>query len=278
MLKEKITYSFLEDVASIAVSAGRIILDIYENHDLAVEYKKDGSPLTMADLHSHKFILTSLQELTPDIPILSEESSPEIHRQRINWSTLWLVDPLDGTKGFVQGNGEFTVNIALIQDSKPILGVVYTPVRNLLQYAALGVGAFCVDAQNKCRPIQTREISDQLVVVVSSRSIQDANLNRFISKLKLHFSQVETYPLGSSLKFCLLADGLADIYPRFGPTSEWDTAAAQCILEVAGGKIQNAEGNSLEYNKLDIVNSAFIASGSFEANWTEFFSEQLMQQ
>ncbi len=277
MYKEKIDRQFLEQVASIAVLAGQKIMDIYKNCDLTVEYKQDGSPLTVADLQSHKLIQNALQDLTPHIPILSEESSPEIHRQRINWSTLWLVDPLDGTKGFVKRNGEFTVNIALIENSKSTLGVVYAPARDLLQYAAQGIGAFCVDEGAKVRPIRTRQLTDESLVVVASRSQQDANLQRFLLKLEPHYPEVVSYPMSSSLKFCLLADGVADIYPRFGPTSEWDTAAAQCVLEVAGGKIQNAEGKALEYNKPDILNSEFIASGSSEINWSEFLAEQLMQ-
>ncbi|MCY4147907.1 MAG: 3'(2'),5'-bisphosphate nucleotidase CysQ [Gammaproteobacteria bacterium] len=266
--KRKVDRRLLDQVVSIAVSAGREILDVYDNSDLTVNYKQDGSPLTLADLRSHEFIQVSLEKMTPDIPILSEESSPEIHRKRHDWSTFWLVDPLDGTKGFVRGNGEFTVNIALIQESRPVLGVVYTPVRDLLHFAAHGVGAFSAKAGQKARSIQTRKLPERQLIMVSSRSHKHAGLDRFMERIELLDYRVETYPMGSSLKLCLLSEGLADVYPRFGPTSEWDTAAAHCVLEVAGGQIQDVEGNSLEYNKPDILNPAFIASGSSEVDWT----------
>ena len=268
-VKRKIDRHLLGQVADIAISAGREILNVYDSPDLAVNYKQDGSPLTLADLRSHDIIQTALGKITADIPILSEESSPEIHSQRCNWPTLWMVDPLDGTSGFVKGNGEFTVNIALIQESRPVLGVVYTPVRDLLHFAAHGVGAFSARTGQKARSIQTRKLPGKQLVVVASRSHKHAGLDRFMDRVRRLDFRVETYPMGSSLKLCLLSEGLADVYPRFGPTSEWDTAAAQCVLEVAGGKIQDVEGNSLEYNKPDILNPAFIASGSSEVDWTD---------
>ncbi len=265
--KRRIDRHLLGKVVDIAISAGREILNVHDSPDLSVDYKQDGSPLTLADLRSHEIIQAALEKITPDIPILSEESSPEMHGQRCDWPTLWLVDPLDGTKGFVRGSGEFTVNIALIQESRPVLGVVYTPVRDLLHFAAHGVGAFSSRAGQKARSIQTRKLPDRRLVVLSSHSHKHVGLERFMDRVRSLDFRVETRLMDSSLKFCLISEGLADVYPRFGPTSEWDTAAAQCVLEAAGGKIQDVEGNSLEYNKPDILNPAFIASGSSEVDW-----------
>lgn len=260
----------LDQVGEIAKLAGREIMDVYRRPNLSIEYKEDGSPLTVADLRSHAIIETSLQQLTPYIPLLSEESSAETHRERIEWATLWMVDPLDGTKGFVKRNGEFTVNIALIHNKRPILGVVHTPVESLMHYAAEGIGAFCCKGDDPPYAIQTRELPDQGLVVVSSRSRQQRHLDRFLKQVRRRFTSVETLFMGSSLKICRVAEGIADVYPRIGSTSEWDTAAAQCVLEAAGGKMFDVAGNSLEYNKLDILNPKFFASGSSEVDWAEF--------
>jgi len=269
-VKHKINRRLLDKVADIATMAGQEILNLHDNLDLSVDYKQDGSPLTLADLRSHEVIQSSLQELTPDIPILSEESLEEIHNQRLNWSTLWMVDPLDGTKYFLAGKKGFTVNIALIQDSRPVLGVVYAPAYNLLHFGAHGIGAFCATPGYRPRPIQTRDLRKRGLVMVASRSHWNANLHRFRCSVLPRFPKVKTVYIGSSLKICLVAEGVADVYPRFGPTSEWDTAAAHCVLEVAGGKMQDVDGNPLEYNKLDILNPWFFASGSSEVNWGEF--------
>lgn len=260
----------LDQAVDIAVAAGREIMSVYTHADFSVDYKQDGSPLTVADLKAHETIQSLLQNLTPNIPVLSEESSLKTRQERIHWSTFWLVDPLDGTKEFVKGNGEFTVNIALIHHSRPILGVVHAPARGLLHYAAQGAGAFSRHNGESPRKIQTRELPERDLVVVSSRSHQHCLLDRFLENAKKSFPAVRTVFMGSSLKICLVAEGVADVYPRIGPTSEWDTAAAQCVLESAGGKMHDVAGNSLEYNKPDILNPQFFATGSSKVNWAEF--------
>ena len=250
----------LDRIFTIAKSAGDVILDIYDRDYSAVE-KKDKSPLTEADLAAHQLIVQELSHLTPDIPILSEESGDIPWEDRRQWRRYWLVDPLDGTKEFIRRNGEFTVNIALIENHQPVLGVVYAPVLKV-GYVADKAGAFRI--QNGA-PVEKLEVSkpapEEKYVVVASRSHRTAQTQAFIHQL----GDVELVSMGSSLKLCLIAEGVAHIYPRFGLTSEWDTAAAQCIVENAGGMVVTTEGKPLRYNtKESLLNPYFIVSaGAF---------------
>jgi len=223
----------LPHVVALARDAGDAILRVYSEVDPAIEYKRDNSPLTQADMASHHLIVERLTHLTPEWPVLSEESKEISYAERSRWRTFWLVDPLDGTKEFLRRNGEFTVNIALMHSNAPILGVVYAPAMNVMYYAAKGVGAFKVTRQGSS-PVAIRtgpSANGYLRVVVSrSHGSGEENLERFTGGTL----PCEFVPMGSSLKFCLVAEGAADLYPRTGPTMEWDTAAAQCIVEQAG--------------------------------------------
>lgn len=255
--------SLLEPVCEIARRAGQEILKIYHS-EFDVEDKADGSPLTAADRAAHDTIVQGLLELTPDIPVLSEEASDIAYDERANWQRYWLVDPLDGTKEFVKRNGEFTVNIAFIEGDRPVLGVVYVPVTGVMYYACRGTGAFKFDG-NQVRSIRVQRYQGKKVRVVASRSHASDALQTFLHGV----GDVETISMGSSLKLCLVAEGAADVYPRLGPTSEWDTAAAQAVVEVAGGSVTDLDGQPLRYNKKDILNPWFIVSDG-ETDWTRY--------
>ncbi len=259
----------LDQVLEIAVLAGQEILDVYEN-DFDVDYKGDGSPLTIADRRAHTVIQKNLEKIVPKIPVLSEESTPEVFEQRQNWNRFWLVDPLDGTKEFVKRNGEFTVNIALIEDNRPVLGVVHTPVSSISHFAAEGAGAFKINAQGERTAICVREAVKGQVTMVASRSHSGVEVDRFREAVELDFGPVQIASMGSSLKLCLVAEGAADIYPRLGLTSEWDTGAAHCVLNVAGGSVVDLTGHPLVYNKPDILNPWFLACGGKHVNWTRY--------
>jgi 3'(2'), 5'-bisphosphate nucleotidase len=248
----------LPGVIDLAREAGRAILHIYGEVDPAVEYKRDNSPLTQADMASHHIIVDGLAKVTPQWPVLSEESREIPFEQRQTWHRFWLVDPLDGTKEFLKRNGEFTVNIALIESGKPILGVVYAPAIGKLYYGARGAGAF-KEEDGAVVPIRTAVPNPGKVRVVMSRShgSGEENLDRFTGGAPCEFVS-----MGSSLKFCLVADGSADVYPRTGPTMEWDTAAAHCVVEQAGGTVTDLDGNAMEYNKPVLLNPGFVASAT----------------
>jgi 3'(2'), 5'-bisphosphate nucleotidase len=245
-------------VISLAREAGKAILKVYGEVDPAVEYKRDNSPLTQADLVSHQIIVDGLVELSPEWPILSEESREIAFSQRQKWGYFWLVDPLDGTKEFLKRNGEFTVNIALMEDGAPILGVVYAPAIDRLYYGARGAGSFKEEG-GVLSPIRTATADAGTIRVVMSRShgSGEESLERFTGGAPCEFVS-----MGSSLKFCLVAEGVADIYPRTGPTMEWDTAAAQCVVEQAGGTVTDLDGNAMVYNKPVLLNPGFVASSN----------------
>ncbi|MGA3069495.1 MAG: 3'(2'),5'-bisphosphate nucleotidase CysQ [Terracidiphilus sp.] len=247
----------LPHITALAREAGDAIMTIYDGERLAVDYKQDKTPLTQADIASHNIVLAGLARLSPDWPVVSEESAEIPFDQRSAWRHFWMVDPLDGTKEFLNRNGEFTVNIALIEDNTPNLGVVYAPAIDKMYFAARGVGAYKVDHQVTSQIRDIRHASSTTRVMVS-RSHED-NLDPFIRDL----SQYELIPMGSSLKFCLVAEGAAHLYPRTGPTMEWDTAAGHCILEVAGGSITGMDGMPLTYNKPRLLNPGFVAKASF---------------
>lgn len=241
----------------IARKAGAEILSVYDT-EIKVESKDDGSPLTLADKKAHDLIERCLNELTPDIPVLSEESIHIIGDKRLDWQQYWLVDPLDGTKEFIKRNGEFTVNIALIEQGKPVVGVVYAPVLDTMFYAVKGVGAFKQIKTATMTPISSKVLDLASVTVVASRSHMSDEVKQFKSALKSKAQSVELISMGSSLKLCLVADGSADYYPRFGLTSEWDTAAAQCVVEAAGGWVVDSAGVDICYTKKDILNPWFL--------------------
>jgi 3'(2'), 5'-bisphosphate nucleotidase len=246
-------------VVALAREAGGAIMSVYAEVNPAVEYKADNSPLTQADLASHRVVLEGLSRLTPGWPVISEESAEVPFDQRRDWRHFWMVDPLDGTKEFLGRTGEFTVNIALMGWNAPILGVVYAPVVDVLYFAAKGSGAYKAE-RSIVSPIRTARAEKSTVRMVVSRShrSQDEDFQPFARGAEI----CEFIPMGSSLKFCLVAEGAADVYPRTGPTMEWDTAAAQCILEEAGGCVTDLEGNSMNYNKPVLLNSGFLARGA----------------
>ena len=251
----------IQDILTIARQAGDAILNIYEQ-DFATYEKNHQSPLTEADLIAHEVIIAGLKALTPDVPVLSEESSTISWEERQQWSEYWLVDPLDGTKEFIKRNGEFTVNIALIDNHKVVMGVVYAPVLRRF-YFADGNGAYRQDQGSE--PILlsvSMHDANRPWNVVASRSHMSDETKAFIEKL----GEFELVSMGSSLKICLVAEGTADVYPRFGLTSEWDTAAAQCVVEYAGGRVITPEFEPLQYNtKESYLNSAFVVCGDLTA-------------
>lgn len=269
--------SVLPQLLTVSHEAGRAILEVY-NSDFAVEQKDDKSPLTLADRRSHEIIAGKLASLHAfKLPILSEEGRTMSYEERKVWDTFWLVDPLDGTKEFVKRNGEFTVNIALIQNGCPLLGVIYIPVKDIFYFAAEGLGAYSLELCNAEIPTSIEDllkISSRLplvplssglashlshVTVIGSRSHMSPETEQFINTLKARYQEVDFLAAGSSLKFCLVAEGKADVYPRFGPTMEWDTAAGQAIVEQAGGRVLRAGSQEpLSYNKENLLNPSFI--------------------
>ena len=258
--------SLIQPVTDIAVRAGEKILEIYET-DFEVETKDDQSPLTTADKASHNTIVAALAELTPDIPILSEESDAITWEERSQWQEYWLIDPLDGTKEFIKKNGEFTVNIALIQGHQAVMGVVHVPVKNRSFYGFQGGGAFERTPEGETKAISVTLAAEQPVRVVGSRSHRGELVDAYLEKLGEHV----IVSMGSSLKLCLVATGEADVYPRLGLTSEWDTAAAQAVVECAGGKVVQTSGEPLMYNaKEDILNPYFLVYGDQDRDWTSY--------
>jgi len=261
--------ALLNAVKDISVEAGNAILTIYDRDgDLDITTKENDSPLTEADLAAHRIIVDALRELTPALPILSEESRAVSWQERQSWQTYWLVDPLDGTKEFISRNGEFTVNIALIDQGRPALGVVYVPVKGIVYFGS-PEGAF-KEEDGKRESIQTAKIEDNqhTIAVVASRSHKGEELENWLERAAVKFPQMKLVSMGSSLKICLVAEGLADIYPRLALTSEWDTAAAQAVLEAAGGILTDTDFNIYRYNKKeDILNPFFFAIGDRTYDW-----------
>ncbi len=259
-ISEAISLEAAKALVEVAREAGRAILDVYGTDDFNVEYKDDDSPLTEADRRSHEIIATRLKELTPDVPVISEEGSGVPYEQRKDWEIFYLVDPLDGTKEFVKRNGEFTVNIAVIDRGRPSVGVIYVPVQDVAYFAA--------EEQRAFKQVGTGEpveigVSGGLpsgpVVAVASRSHGSQETEKFLER----FTVQERTSAGSSLKICLVAEGKADIYPRFGPTWEWDTAAGHAILLEAGGRLIHTNSkDEIEYNKPVIKHEGFIAAST----------------
>lgn len=242
-----------------ALAGGREVMRVYAG-EIAVELKDDRSPLTEADRRSHDAIVAILTEAAPHIPLLSEEGAHTAHGTRVAWDRYFLIDPLDGTKEFIKRNGEFTVNIALIEGNAPVMGVVHVPVAGKTYFAAKGSGAFLMKDAQVPEAIEATvcDLDAAGLRFVCSRSHLSPEVETYLKK----FKDPQTLSMGSSLKFMLLAEGRADIYPRLAPTMEWDTAAAQLILEEAGGKVVDQEsGEALRYNKQNLRNPYFIAYG-----------------
>lgn len=249
----------IEELLKISSQAGLAILDIY-HQDFDVEFKQDNSPLTLADKKSNHIIISMLSELYPEIPYISEETKLIPYEQRKDWEYFWLIDPLDGTKEFVKKNGEFTINIALVYKTEPILGIVYAPAKNKLYYALRGQGCFKVEGSKAPIAIHARRNrSFEKLIVVGSRSHADNELEKYVNEMKQQYQTVEFIAAGSSLKFCLIAEGKADVYPRTGPTMEWDTAAGHVIALESGKQVLQFNSEiPLSYNKKDLLNSWFI--------------------
>lgn len=261
----------LDPVIAIARAAGEAIMKVYTT-DFDVTQKDDSSPLTEADMAAHLVISTGLATLTPDWPLLSEEGADGAFSERVAWEQYWLVDPLDGTREFVKRNGDFTVNIALIREQRVVLGVVYVPVTGVCYFAAASHGAFKQEPDGPALPIHARSLTAKPIQVVGSRSHRGASLDEFLLRL----GDYEMLSVGSSLKLCMVAEGRADIYPRLGLTSEWDTAAAQCIVEAAGGFVTDTVMQPLRYNtKESLLNPFFLVYGDASKDWSCFVPEAL---
>lgn len=257
---------WIEPVAALVREAGLAIMRIYAS-DFAVQHKDDRSPLTAADQAAHRVLVHGLSKLEPRYPVLSEESAAVDWEVRRHWQKYWLVDPLDGTREFVKRNGEFTVNVALIDDGVPVFGVVQAPVTGELWWGGREIGSFRRSQDDVDSALTSARPAPAPLRVAASRSHLDPRTQALLDRIGEH----ERFGLGSSLKFCRLAEGLADVYPRFGPTSEWDTAAAQCVLEGAGGCVIDSGGQPLRCNqKPSLLNGDFLALGDPELPWRDW--------
>ena len=259
------------DVMAIAKEAGDVIMKIYST-DFSFEMKSDNSPLTQADIAAHDIIVTKLRQLTPHIPVLSEESTESDIDSRLSWQIYWLIDPLDGTREFLKRNGEFTVNIALIDQHQAAMGVVYAPVTGLMYYASRGHGAYKQEGNLPAQRIHVKPLNLAQITVAGSRSHSDEQFQRFLHGVETAtHAKPELISLGSSLKICLVAEGMADVYPRLGPTYEWDTAAGHCVLQEAGGDIVDMDATPLSYNtKSSLLNPHFFATAEKSQQWAAF--------
>ena len=268
-MNKKSEESILGQLVDISRDAGDAILEWYDG-DMGITRKADESPLTKADLASHEVITQALTKQWPDIPVLSEESTDIPWETRKKWQQYWLVDPLDGTKEFINRNGEFTVNIALIRDHQPVMGVVYVPVTDICYFGARGLGAWRQHGTGTATAIQVRQPAADPAIIVGSRSHANPELASQLNQLGPH----ELTSMGSSLKFCRVAEGLADFYPRLGPTCEWDTAAAQAVVEAAGGQVVKIDGSPLAYNSKEAyLNPFFFVIGDPAREWLSPFQK-----
>ena len=262
-------------IARTAIDAGQEILRVYDTLEFGVEFKKDNSPLTIADIKSHLIIKENLSLLEIDgviLPLLSEEGKSITYEERKNWKRYWLIDPLDGTKEFIKKNGEFTVNIALIENGVPFAGFVYIPVHDILYFGSDGLGSFRLENASECSGNSIIDSSKKLSIdenivspikVVASRSHMSAETEDYIQRLRNSFGEIEIISSGSSIKLCMVADGRAHVYPRFAPTMEWDTAAAHAVCRYAGVKVIDYKTKGeLKYNKKSLLNNWFLVSGN----------------
>jgi 3'(2'), 5'-bisphosphate nucleotidase len=264
-------------MCAVAREAGAAILQVYGDEDFGVQTKSDDSPLTRADLAAHNIIVEGLQKRAPGIPVLSEESDSISFAERSSWDQYFLVDPLDGTKEFINRNGEFTVNIALIEEGVPMRGVVFVPVKDVMYTGDQHEGIATVTRAGATGSIRVRKLDRASLTVAASRRHGGEALEACLNVLREHFVSIETTNMGSSLKLCLIAEGEADLYPRLAPTSEWDTAAAQAVVEAAGGKVVDVELKELRYNTKDnILNPFFYVIGDTEFDWNAVLSQVVM--
>ena len=262
--------AYLPKIIEIARVTGEAIMEIYQKTDFKVSEKGDKTPVTDADYRAHNVIKTRLGQLEPGYPLLSEESTAITFSERRMWSTYWLVDPLDGTREFIKKNGEFSVNIALVHQHEAILGVVYAPVKQVAYAAGRGLGCWCYTKNQPPKAMCVRAVSQPPVIAVS-RSHCNPKLRALLGRVGAH----ETMQMGSALKFCLLAEAKADCYPRLSPSSEWDTAAGQCVLEEAGGCLLDGQGSRVRYNtKESLLNPHFFAFGGAKQDWIQLFLER----
>ena len=261
----------------IARRAGKEILQVYQQKDLSIERKQDATPVTVADLRANAVIVQALSELDDIYPILSEESDHSPYSERQHWHRYWLVDPLDGTQEFINGNGQFAVNIALMEGHYPIFGMVHVPVTDTSYWGGKSLGAFKQVGGGDITAIRPRSLNaEEEVIVLSSRSYATPQA-AYLEKLKEFYPGLELRPVGSSLKSCHIAEGLADLYPRLGPTSEWDTAAPQAVVEGAGGMLVNAAGERFLYNTGEsLKNPDFLVLADPEQDWRAFWNTELL--
>ena len=267
----EISKEVLETVINASVEAGKAIMDIYDNGDFGVEMKSDNSPLTLADKAAHAVIMDYLQET--QIPVLSEEGKHAPFKERKEWDRLWIVDPLDGTKEFVKKTGEFTVNIALVENSYPVLGVVFVPAKGGLYFGGSGSGSYRITLSDTWRLEEVADVvkdaeqisangTNDILKIVASVSHLSKETEEFAGLLKEEFGNAEFLSVGSSIKICKVAEGSADIYPRLGPTMEWDTAAGQAIAEGAGACFINWKTKErFDYNRENLLNDWFVVYG-----------------
>ncbi|MBL4827930.1 MAG: 3'(2'),5'-bisphosphate nucleotidase CysQ [Spongiibacteraceae bacterium] len=258
-----------EAAAQVAKCASDVISDIYySSESLVVEKKADNSPVTIADIQAHQIIHDGLMALTPQWPILSEEEQFPDYAERMQWPCYWLVDPVDGTKEFIERTGEFTVNIALIEHGLPTIGVIYVPLEQSAYVGVVGQGGW-LDSKGGRQPISVSQLKEgDSIRVISSRRHTGPILHECLVKLKQTFKDVKRIQMGSALKFCRLAQGSADIYPRFSPCCEWDTAAGQALLEACGGQLVNMQFGPLIYNQSEsLINPHFYALGAQNLDW-----------
>ena len=255
----------------LAHGAGQLALRFFREARVTVDYKSDRSPVTEADRAAHEHIVAGLERLTPAIPVISEESGDDLRcRRRLDWPWHWLVDPLDGTRGFIRANPEFTVNVALIQADRPVLGVVYAPAKGEMYFAQKGGGAFfCREGSADAERTGVRRPPSSRLRVLCSRS-HAASAVELYDRYVGAMDEAQQRAMSSSLKFCLIARGEADVYPRMRPTSEWDTAAGQAVLECAGGAVIDLQGQPLRYRKSRILNPPFIAFGAPDHDWLQY--------
>lgn len=247
----------LEIAIKAALNAGKEILAIYHTTDFEIKLKSDESPLTLADQKAHEVIVHILKDT--NITVLSEEGKNIPYNERKLWESYWLVDPLDGTKEFIKKNGEFTVNIALIRNGKPVMGVVGIPAKNQMYYAVENKGAFKIDENGNKTKLMVNDVKENEIALIGSRSHPSPEFDAYLKDMETKYATVNFVPAGSSLKFCLVAEGKADVYPRLGPTMEWDTAAGHALVLEAGARVKVYGGETdLQYNKENLLNPFFI--------------------
>ena len=268
MDKEKLL-ELSDKVSEIALKASQSIMDIYTRKEIVLEKKEDGSPLTEADLISHKILVEGLESLDVNFSVLSEEGRS---KHKLDDETFWLIDPLDGTKEFLNKNGDFTVNIALIEKGSPLMGIVSAPAKGELFKGVLGVGAYKADNGVQAE-IKTKTLNKELVTVTVSRSHQTKKDKQVLKSISKNFNEIEIIEAGSSLKLCRVAEGLADIYCRMGPTYQWDIAAGQAVAEAAGGTLKTLEGDDIFYTfDSEKKNPEFYCVGDSSFAWKTLFS------